>query len=83
MQYRLQPLHDLKVNVTVLEVLCKSSALKFKGPIFFQFKGPNFFPNPMMYLVHVWNDDRDLSKIISYMFYCILNIAIVFTCTFL
>ena len=31
----------------------------------------------MMYLVHVWNDDRDWSKIIGYMFYCILNIAIV------
>ena len=34
-------------------------------------------------MVHVWNDDRDWSKIIGYMFYCILNIAIVSIGTFL
>ena len=51
------PLHYLKVKVTDLEFLCFSFALKFKRP--------NFFANPMMYLIHVWNDDRDWSKILG------------------
>ena len=32
----LHPLHDLKVNVTVLEVLCKVLRLSLKDLIFFQ-----------------------------------------------
>ena len=44
------PIHDLKVKVTDIEVLCWSFTLKVLGP--------HYFPNPEMDLVHVWYDDR-------------------------
>ena len=50
------PIHDFKVKVTDLELLC----LKFCIKVFRTF----LFPNPMMDLVHVWYDDIYWSKIL-------------------
>ena len=50
------PIHDYKVKVKDLELLCISFALKvFRTSL---------FPNPMMDLVHVCYDDRYRSKIL-------------------
>ena len=49
------PMHDLKVNVTDLELL-----LTFYVKVF----RTSLFPNPLMDLVHIWCDDRYWSKIL-------------------
>ena len=49
------PIHDFKVKVTDLELLCYSFVLVFRTSL---------FPNPMMDLVHIWYDDRYWSKIL-------------------
>ena len=44
------PMHDLKVKVTDLEFLLLKSYVKvFRTSLFL---------NPVMYLVHIWFDDR-------------------------
>ena len=47
------PVHDLKVKVTALEVLCKSFVLKFCVKVFTLF----VFAYPLMDLIHVWYSD--------------------------
>ena len=50
------PIHDLKVKVTDLELLCYSFTFKV-----FRI---SLFPNSVVYLFHVWHDDRCWSKIL-------------------
>ena len=53
------PIHDLKVKVTDF----RTFMLKFYVKVF----RTSLFPNPVVYLFHVWYDDRCWSKILCSM----------------